>query len=501
MPLGRGDALPASRRPSVARRVAAKASTDRHVTAIVVFGAAVLITAIASDWIAGLGILTLWMIWVLLIEDGKPPVLPLAASFQWLQVTLGVYYLAVTGRELEAHYASDYRPMVLIGLGCVAALTTGLALGLKAGGVKSKSKPTSPPNETVFTVSWRTLFIAYIASTCANAVIREVAWSFPGLVQGLLAIGFIRLGVLFLMFRRLVRHRLRWEWFFALLSVELILGFTGYFAGFRDPLMLAALALLEVFRPRSFAHWLRIATVSLLMGAAGLTWIAIRTIYRAEINAGVLGDSRVQRLERIGELSSEWLGSDTNTVAEDADLLVERMWAIYYPALAVSRVPELLPHENGAILRSAIRHILTPRILFPDKGILPSDSEMVRKYSGVFVAGTEEGTSIAFGYAAESYVDFGLPWMFVPSFLFGIAMGFAYRYVFRVIHHHELAVGLACVVFWLALYLFERSWIKTLGMSGTLLIYVGGLVFVLDRVLMRHKGKYRPRPSRTLKKT
>ena len=147
-------------------------------------------------------------------------------------------------------------------------------------------------------------------------------------------------------------------------------------------------------------------------------------------------------------------------------------------------------------MQAALRHIVTPRILFPDKGLVASDSEMVRKYSGVFVASTEEGTSIAFGYAAESYVDFGLPWMFVPSILFGIVMGLAYRAVFRVIHHRELAVGLACVVFWLALYLFERSWLKTLGLSGTLFIFVGGLVFVMDRMLLAYEAKMRARVQR-----
>ena len=219
-------------------------------------------------------------------------------------------------------------------------------------------------------------------------------------------------------------------------------------------------------------------------------------MYRSEIDAGELTESRVERLGRVGELSSEWFGSEASAVARDMDRLVERLWVIYYPALAVSRVPAVLPHENGAIMEAAVRHIMTPRILFPDKGILASDSEMVRKYSGVFVASTEEGTSIAFGYAAESYVDFGLPWMFVPSILFGIVMGIAYRAVFRVIHHRELAVGLACVVFWLALYLFERSWIKTLGLSGTLLIYIGGLVFVVDRLLLSHQAKMRVRGKR-----
>jgi hypothetical protein len=58
---------------------------------------------------------------------------------------------------------------------------------------------------------------------------------------------------------------------------------------------------------------------------------------------------------------------------------------------------------------SALKHLVTPRVLFPDKGILASDSEFVRKYTGIPVAGADQNTSIAFGYAAESYIDFGIP--------------------------------------------------------------------------------------------
>lgn len=491
MTRARGHAMSIPRGHSARRSVPASGDRERQLTPLFAIGAAMLLTLLASDWIAGAGLLVLWLVWFLLGDERGSPVLPLAVSFQWVQVMCGVYYFTFTGRELDAHYASDYRTMVLIGLGCIIALTLGLAMGLKAARLRADAPA---PSDTL-TVSWRVLFGAYIVSSIANALLREIAWSVPGLTQALIALGYARLGVLFVIFRRLVRHRFRWEWFSGILLFELVLGFTGYFAGFREPLMLAALALIEVFRPRSAAHWLRIFAVAGLMGVAGLMWMGIRSVYRAEIDTGELGGSRVERLGRIGELSSEWFGSETGPVTTDVDKLVDRLWAIYYPALAVSRVPEVLPHENGAILRSALKHIVTPRILFPDKGALLSDSEKVRKYSGVFVASTEENTTIAFGYAAESYVDFGMPWMFLPSVLFGIVMGAAYRYVFRVIYHHELAVGLATVVFWLSLYLFERSWVRTLGITVTLLIVVGALGLVLDRSLLRWRAKKRFRET------
>ena len=78
-------------------------------------------------------------------------------------------------------------------------------------------------------------------------------------------------------------------------------------------------------------------------------------------------------------------------------------------------------------MHDALVHIVTPRFLNPDKPDLISDSELVRKYAGAAVAGSESNTSIAFGNAAESYVDYGLPWMFVPIVIFGFLIGASCR--------------------------------------------------------------------------
>src|SRR5262249_59066336 len=126
-----------------------------------------------------------------------------------------------------------------------------------------------------------------------------------------------------------------------------------------------------------------------------------------------------------------------------ADKLGDRMWTIYYPALAVERVPSQVRHADGEILKSALVHIVTPRVLFPSKPELQSDSEKVRKYSGVMVAGAEQNTSIAFGYAAEAYIDFGVPEMFLPVLGFGVAVGLLYTLFRRVIRRRELWVSFA----------------------------------------------------------
>jgi hypothetical protein len=248
--------------------------------------------------------------------------------------------------------------------------------------------------------------------------------------------------------------------------------------------MMAAVALLSVFDRKKWRHWLVLAGLLGIMALSGLIWMSIRVDYRIDFENQLYAESRQERLERVAALTSTWVRQDFVDLTDDIDAFVDRLWAIYYPALAVERVPAILPHEDGDILWRALMHIVTPRLLSPDKATLHSDSEMVRRYSGIWVAGDESRTSIAFGYAGESYVDFGVPVMFVPVFVYGLFMGFAYRAWLRVIVHRELAVGFAAAAFWLSLYLFERSWIKTLGLSATVMVYLGTAVVLLDRFLV-----------------
>ena len=51
--------------------------------------------------------------------------------------------------------------------------------------------------------------------------------------------------------------------------------------------------------------------------------------------------------------------------------------ALYF-SYVLERVPSLLPHENGMLTRRALLHILVPRIFFPEKLNLGSDSWLVK---------------------------------------------------------------------------------------------------------------------------
>ena len=92
-------------------------------------GVAVLVGLLANDWIAGASILTL-LIGVKLVSTGdRLFVLPVAFTFHWMQTSIGLMYLAFAGRAVPTVELSEYRPMVLVGLGCCLALAAGIRAG------------------------------------------------------------------------------------------------------------------------------------------------------------------------------------------------------------------------------------------------------------------------------------------------------------------------------------------------------------------------------------
>jgi len=57
---------------------------------------------------------------------------------------------------------------------------------------------------------------------------------------------------------------------------------TGFFAGFREPMVLAAMATMEVFDKRNVRHWAAMSLVAASMATLGLLWIGIRVEYRKD---------------------------------------------------------------------------------------------------------------------------------------------------------------------------------------------------------------------------
>ena len=469
--------------PAVSKKLPkASSAADGLVQFTLVIAFAAVFSYLVEDWIAGLAIVALWFVWKVVPSEEGPPVLALALTFQWVQVTAAVVYLGLTGRRIPEMDRVDYQPMVIVGLGCIVSLALGLWIGAHL--IRQKLTAVRFPPATALRTP--VLVIAYLAATAGSGALTALAWDIPQLTQPLLVLSLLRYSVFYLLARRFVFPRFRWPLVTMLLGFEVLVGFSGYFAGFREAEVLVFLAILEILQPRQVRHWVALVLVLILAGCTAILWLSIRTEVRTAINADEsIAESQVARLRFAQTLSFKQFEIFSGGFWPACDNLVGRLWSVPLPARALARVPSVLPHEHGAILGAALKQIVMPRLFFPDKANLPSDSEEVRKYAGVWVAGPEQNTSIAFGYAAESYVDFGIPWMFLPVLGFGILMGCLYKFFLKAIQNRELAVSFVVTVFWLSLYLFERSWVMTLGLAGTLTIYAGLATVILDRYLLR----------------
>lgn len=437
---------------------------------IVVFG------FLADDWIASVGLVVLFGGWKYLLREPGPPIVAAAFSMQWLQVMIGLVYFAISTRQVPEMRNADYRPMVLIGLGCVVALFCGFYF---AAGFR-RFKAFREGKQRLLPWSTNRIAVVYLCTVAGSGLLQELAWSTSGLTQPLLVFSRVRYVFLYFLVTRLITIRTRWPWIAGILFTELALGFTGFFAEFREPLVVVAIAVLATTDRRRARTWVIIASLAVLGVLSAIVWTAVKPIMRQDYLAAV------SRTERLG-VALTFTGA-TFTVAGPewkwyGDAMVSRIWAVYFPSLALARVPSVVPHENGAILLGAVKNVLTPRLFFPSKAVLPSQSDEVRKYAGVWVAGRETKTSYAFGYAAESYVDFGVPLMFLPVFGWGLFLGLAYRWLRTHVRYDELRTGVTIVIVWSILGSYEASWVMMIGPTLTIMAVLGGGAYLVDRFL------------------
>jgi len=432
---------------------------------------------LSDQWLIAASVPPLWAIWRFLRFEGGPPVLAFAMTYHWAMNVIGLYYYWLTDRKPLGMQAELYPEMVLIGLVCIVLFVAGLAAG---DGLVVRQLKARPQRDVA--IGWGNLLLAYFALLISRGALRDYAWTIsPGLTQGVLALTYIRFALFYLILRRLVYLR-RWAQGTAFVALELTLGLTGFFAEFREPLFIAIVVIAEQFDYRRAVHWVALSAIATVMLLTGVLWMGIRSPLRSDAEQ-LAHLTLLQRLDYTTTLAQTFASGATESKLDAVDNFIDRMWDVYYPALALARVPSQVPHSDGEIMTAALQHVVTPRILVPDKKDVESDSLQVRRYAGVNVAGPEQNTTISFGYPIQSYIDFGLPLMFVPVFLFAVFMGAAYRMFLRLIIHREIAVAVVTVIFWMALYAGNKSWAKMLGLALTLIVYLGGFTVVIDRYL------------------
>jgi hypothetical protein len=135
----------------------------------------------------------------------------------------------------------------------------------------------------------------------------------------------------------------------------------------------------------------------------------------------------------------------------------------------------VIPHEGGTRLGGTIWHVLTPRILFPDKPEVPSDTQITAYYTALPAAVfASQNTSISIGYLGELYIDFGIGGALLAVFLMGLIFGRCYRAIRDYPRAPAFVNYGLCMMFALSLSAFETALIKQVG--STLTVAVAAIV-------------------------
>src|SRR6266404_1253378 len=415
----------------------------------------------------------------LLWRRGEPPVLVFACAMQWLQATAVIFYTNFYNVSLEqAGGGPELETATWLSVTAVLVLTLGMRLAL----LRCRRSQHVQLVAEVFRVNIGKAFIFYIVSFAIATVAGRVAFEVPGFTQLIYALIALKWTAVFVLAYSVIEQRAGYVFLAIVVILELAVGLLGFFAGFKSiffVLLVVALASPFAFRGRRLA--LTVSTVLALI-FFGVVWSAVKNDYREFLNQGS-GQQEVvvsveQRINNLGDLMT---GFTWDNFTDGFDAMILRVSYVRLFALTLMNVPAAVPYEHGSLWLGALRHIITPRLFFPEKAAI-SDSDRTILYAGVQVASEERGTSIGIGYVAESYVDFGPFWMFAPIFLLGIFYGLIYR-MFVIDSRSKLiwtAIASAILIF--GAYTIEVSNIKIVGGNVTALLVMTVLYLVFGRV-------------------
>lgn len=430
-------------------------------------------TFTSNPLLSAAGVLILAFLIALFWRPGEPPILAWTVLFPWIQVVTAVVQADVAGTAVSSlslrNHAEDAIWLSIIG---IAVLATGLRLG-------SRSVEVVDPkvvDAQLRAVSLARLFALYLAFAVLAALVATFQAFLPSLAQALARLVNLKWAFFFLLGYLTLRRRRDRQYFVIAVLIELVSGI-GFFAEFRLVFFISILVILSVQFRLTWKNITMAGLGTIAMVLMALAWTHVKPQYREYLNQGTNRQvSLVSPTERVGSFVSLTTEVSPEDLEDAVNPLLNRIAYVDYFAAAIDYVPARRPHERGNLLMQAVLHVLHPRFLYPDKAPL-SDSEITTMYTGVSVAGEEQGTSISIGFMGESYIDFGRYVMFVPIFLVGIMWGMAYA---RFVHYPIRGIGYA---FGIAMLLHANEFV---GMSGPKLL--GGTItdFVILALFLRY---------------
>jgi hypothetical protein len=318
---------------------------------------------------------------------------------------------------------------LLLNAGLVAMIT-----GMAAGERLMRPVPPRDPDEAdpLFRAcSGHHAIAAYaLLSVIASGFEFLAAGPLSALTQLLLPLMSLRLFPLFVSAYRYFMFGREGAIFFLLVALEIVLNLS-YFASFMKAFIVVGCALgLAQMNGRTLRPLPTLLACAFIIAIVG-GWTAVKGDYRMYLSEGRTSQEDTKSLPEKVSFLTDQIGAMTWTDMQDG--LYRALLRIGYSgffAATTANVPSHMAHTEGSHLLSSIQRALVPRAINPDKPVI-DDSEITQFYTGLAVAGTEEGTSINIGQFGELYADLGISGMLIALAVIGFLFTECQRLIFR----------------------------------------------------------------------
>ncbi|WP_316797794.1 hypothetical protein [Pedobacter frigidisoli] len=392
-------------------------------------------------------------------KKNEAPFLFMGLMLQWSSVNIKVFYANFEGIDFTAtfdNYKNIHEAFILGNIGLIA-----VALGIFLM-IKNYELPDNDYEALALSYDSRRIIPIYIIVTLIYPLISEGSFRFGGLQQPISKLADFKWMVFFIFMVSCIYTK-QFKLFSIVAVAEVVMSLTGFFSSFKDYFLVVFGGILLIYsKDLKFKQVLPLAGITISLIYMIIIWQYVKPEYRKYLSGGQINQNVVrttgESLNRLGELVGK---VDQNAIDVGFKQTVDRLAYIDYFSATIDYVPRVIPHTHGRLWGDAVGRVLQPRILFPNKSAI-DDSETTRKYSGIFVAGTEQGTSISLGYITENYIDFGVPGMFISLFIYGLLIGTVYKYVMTSSPNKLIGTGMIIPLF-ILIYMFESALNKLVG--------------------------------------
>ena len=433
----------------------------------------------------------------LLWRPGESPVLLFVFGFQWLQISAAIFYASWNGLSVNEFSRSHGDTQTAATLSLIGLLLLSCSMRFGAGASRPKDKEIA--KLSVLGHPTKDWFALYVAAYLVAILCQVMALVVPGLSQPLLAMATLKWAFfLMLTYSAFSADGVRTYWLMAF-AVELVSSLGSYFSDFKTVFFFTIFGLAAAQVRFSARVYITAAALGALLLTMAVIWTEIKPEYRKFANGGkaaqVVTIGFSERVSKLGELASNM---DAAAFSDGVDRLIERLAYIDFFAAVINYVPSVVPYQGGAIWWDAITRPFTPRILFPEKTAIDDFIE-TNRYTGLRLLGADKGVSIALGYMAETYIDFGAFGMMPVLAAFGYFLGRIHRHFMTSSRSRGLlGMGLASAIISGATK-FETSISKILG-GIIIMVLVSELLvrLVIPKYapwVVEHEGKQRGRTS------